>query len=441
MAYPSLISVSQATLFLGNSVPTGTESLLPSLVSAASRAVQKYCNRIIGLTDFTEIRIPQQGQWDKAQPDYIGLSFYPVNPSPLNPVVTLRGGRTTAIGIYNANTQTAQDAWMYLNVVGDPELGLQTPVGVTVCSVINGVQASNSFPFFGVPSSTGFSVSSATGTTGTIPTGTYLCSYSWLNQAGESVRSADISVNVTAGQFLTFRLPTAIPQATGANVYVSTTNGASSTETVQNSAPITGTTFVLSALVSGATFTTNNYGTLSQLATGINNLGNGWTATVQSPTPVFSNWPSSDLWGSNASTMGCLSTGNQQGLDIFQWRVNGAQTDPETGEVNLPQGGGSWNQGPGNYWQWPGSTDYDLAGSSWRDPILCKYAAGWAIVPEDIQTATLLTVQSMLTDLQTANAYEEETADKWKAKLAGVDERAIPKTARRLLSVYRVPRV
>ncbi len=440
MPYPPLTTASQVYNYLSQSLPvTVSATAVDFAISAASQLVQRYLRRIVPTTDYQALLQPQPGQWDKPEPDIVDLDYFPIRASTLNPVVTVRSGRTQALLINNDSTSTAQAAWFHLNALGDPELGLQTNVGLTVTLIAGGIQTSNSFPFFQTPTSTGFSVA-ASGTAGSLTAGTYLCSYSLVNAAGESVRSANVSVSVSGTQSLVFTLPALIPQAASSNVYVSTANGITGTETKQNPLAITSTTYTVSALIAGSSPQTTSYGTIAQLAAGINALGNGWTASTQQPT-TFQDWPSSDVWASQGTTVGCLSTGQSQGLDVFATWLTGAQCDIESGTIYLPQGATTYGQGPGNNYQWPGSADWSATDSSWRDPVLVKYAAGWDVVPEAIAMATLLTISDMLQELDQQSQFETESADEWKATLAGIEERGLSQSARRMISQYRVFRV
>lgn len=434
MAIPDLVTLADTQVALAQSLPDD-QTWLPSAISAASRALQRYLRRVVPQTDYIEIRTPAQGQWDKAESDTIVLSNFPVLTSTLNPTVMLRSGRTPALRITNTASTTNQQAYFYLNTVGDPELSLQTNVGVTLVTVASGVTAKSSFPFLGTPTSAGFSVA-ASGAGGSLTAGTYLCSYTLVNAAGESVRSADVSVTITSGQNLVFTLPALPAQAASMNVYVSTAGGATTTATKQNTAAITGTAFTVGALVSGATYPTTATGTVTQLAAAINALGSGWSATVQGS---YGGWATNDLWGSEG-TMSALG-GTSQGLDCFPNMLTNFRVRWQTGEIALPQGVTAFGGGPGNAWQWPGSSDVAYGSSAWRDPVLCQYAAGWATVPLDLQEATFLTIKANLQSLQTVSRYEEEDTEAVKLKLATIERMAIPQEARRLAAPYRVHRV
>lgn len=405
------------------------------LVTAASEAIQRWLNRWIVIRDYVEIRNPVPGQWDKPDPDYIGLSWFPVRGTTLNPVCTVRTNRSTAMTIANQNTQNVQDAWFFLRTVGDPNFGLPIPIGITVSSMSSGVQTDNTFPFLGVPISTGFSVV-ASGTGGTLATGTYLCAYSNINDAGESVRSASVSVSVTLGQKITATFPTLIPQATGNNFYVSTANGAASTMTVQNTSDLDQTTFTLATLVSGATFQTNSYATIQDICNAINAIGGGWAAQIQGPTGIFGPWAAWDVWASCGTQIGCLSTGYLQGLDIFQTRMAGAQLDQSSGCLYLPKGATQYGSGPGNVTQWPGSCDVVMGGANWGGSVLLKYGAGFETVPYPIQNACIELVKAMFERFGNDTTVSKEQADKITRETPDLIQ-FLPRTVRQGLAPYR----
>lgn len=445
MAAIDLVSVSQvASAFLASGASGVTLSATQTaycstLITAASDAIQRHLGRWLAVRDYLEIKDVLQGQWDKNEPDFCTLTQFPIQVSTLNPIVTVRSGRTTAIVISNTNTTANQRAYFYLRTVGEPEFGLPRPIGITLVTWASGVQTQVSFPFFVQPSTAGFSVT-ATGSGGSLTPGTYLCSYSNVNAAGESIRSADIPVVINSGQYLAFTLPPLIPQAVSNNVYVSTVGGGTNTETLQNTAPITTGSFNLASIASGAAPQTVSYGTLSQLATGINTIGNGWSAIVQQPTEQFGNWASSDVWASQSAQVGALATGLMQGLDVFQDDILGVQVDPETGCIYLPQGSTQYGQGPGYIQQWPGSSDIALGGSTWKEPVLVSYAAGFTTIPYAIQEACIELVKAMFERLGTDTTLKEEKAISYSRQALDMIP-YLPPAVRKALSRFKVYRI
>jgi hypothetical protein len=100
---------------------------------------------------------------------------------------------------------------------------------------------------------------SASGADGTLATGNWIVSYTWTNANGETTRSPDTApLAVTSGQHIGVTLPVLPTGATGANVYLSTLGGASATETRQNLAAVTGTSYTILALQAGPAFPTTN---------------------------------------------------------------------------------------------------------------------------------------------------------------------------------------
>src|SRR5690349_2300077 len=90
-----LVSLSTAQAALGEVLP-GDTSVLATLVTAASTAVQRYCRRWFNAQTIIEIKQPQPGEWDKDQADLIVLSQYPVIGTPM-----LRAGWARALAITN----------------------------------------------------------------------------------------------------------------------------------------------------------------------------------------------------------------------------------------------------------------------------------------------------------------------------------------------------
>jgi hypothetical protein len=95
---------------------------------------------------------------------------------------------------------------------------------------------------------------------GALAAGTYLVSITYVNALGETLNSPDLTVAaVPLNDKFTVNSPAASQNATGYNVYVSTTNGATGTETKQNVAPVAiGSGFVVSTIIAGAARPTTN---------------------------------------------------------------------------------------------------------------------------------------------------------------------------------------
>ncbi len=131
-----LVSLSTAQTALAEVLPDD-QSFLATAITAASRAVQRYCRRWFLLQSYLEIRTPCPGQWDKADPDLILLGQYPI----VGPA-RLRIGRTNAVQIVNQNATTNQEAYVSFTTSGDPDISL-TNTGLLLTTVASGVQTTN----------------------------------------------------------------------------------------------------------------------------------------------------------------------------------------------------------------------------------------------------------------------------------------------------------
>jgi hypothetical protein len=110
----------------------------------------------------------------------------------------------------------------------------------------------------------------ATGTTSTLPAGTYHIKYTWVTASGETLASPSASITTTAGQQIDVTLPAFPAGVISANIYISTTSGS---ETKQGST------------------TTTTYSQTTELATGAalpssNTTANRWVSLVDGSTPA-----------------------------------------------------------------------------------------------------------------------------------------------------------
>lgn len=184
--------------------------------------------------------------------------------------------------------------------------------------------------------------------------------------------------------------------------------------------------------------TTPPYTTIQSVANSINALGNGWKAVVQQPD--LERLGAYQLYGSTAYSP--ASSPGQTMLSVFQYPVVFASIDTAAGEVWLAPGyaGPGYGTGYGatvgmGDWIWSGGS---LSGSSnFRPPVLCNYVAGYASIPQDVQSGTLVIVKALLQELETPTVYDTETAGEVTLKLATLAERMIPTAVKKLLSTYR----
>lgn len=125
-------------LAAGNlTLATAQTAVLPTLITAASREIQKEINRIIPATNYDDVVNLTMGRPDRGEPATASLRQYPVNGSPL-----VWGNRTNALTIQNTDTVGNQVAHVAFTTVGDPEIQL-TYTGLTLTRIASGVVTTN----------------------------------------------------------------------------------------------------------------------------------------------------------------------------------------------------------------------------------------------------------------------------------------------------------
>lgn len=136
------INLATAALAAGGTALTTAQSLyLPNAITAASRAVERFCQRIFTQAIYDEVRQPQAGQWDRNEPDTI-LLRYP----PISLVSRVSSGRTTALTIANTDSITNQRATASLVWTGDPEVQA-TATSLSLTRVSSGAVSTISLAF------------------------------------------------------------------------------------------------------------------------------------------------------------------------------------------------------------------------------------------------------------------------------------------------------
>lgn len=148
MADPlDLIDLATASAMLaagGVTMTAAKTTVLPSLITAASREIQAELHRVIPAQDYDEIITPTAGRPDRGEPPTFRLSRYPVNGSPL-----VYGGRTTALTVSNTDRMTNQLAYVGFDAAGEPEVRV-TFSGATLTRVASGTPIVNDIPFAGL---------------------------------------------------------------------------------------------------------------------------------------------------------------------------------------------------------------------------------------------------------------------------------------------------
>jgi hypothetical protein len=224
--------------------------------------------------------------------------------------------------------------------------------------------------------------------------------------------------------------PTPVLQITNTSTSATRATAALAT-TGDASTGLTATGITLNVWINGAQ-TTNTIAfsaneTLTTLAAAIGAAGNGWTATALLP---YQNWPAADFIPvigaqscvNNSSANFQIHTQDVTDYSVMwetgQIRFNNQTLDPIFALMNL-------NASP----------VLNVFPPGWQS-IRVEYNAGYATTPGPIAQACLITVKSLMQELQLATNYRSETVDKWRYELAGMDERAIPDSARKLIAAF-----
>jgi hypothetical protein len=196
-------------------------------------------------------------------------------------------------------------------------------------------------------------------------------------------------------------------------------------------------TWVAAGVANAASLAFAAYPTVQALATAIAAVGSGWTAAVM---PGYASWASAELYGPY-SPSGALGMGQGTNLDVFStdYQAGDLWLDPPTGLLELsraPAGvSGYSNDGFG-----PGDPFSNNTGGTYGRPqVRIAWTAGFATIPEPVQQACTLVVQSMFWDGQLAPRYRSESLGdhSWTLDPTLV---TLPPAAIGLLAPYRVYR-
>ncbi|WP_406699235.1 hypothetical protein V5E97_10195 [Singulisphaera sp. Ch08] len=199
---------------------------------------------------------------------------------------------------------------------------------------------------------------------------------------------------------------------------------------------LTYTGLSLSRTASGATCTDTltfaSHVTLDALATAINALGNGWSATVNATgaAPNIGLFPSASLVGVR-EPKNALGTGVCLGL--FTTPASSYDIDRSTGIMRCY----GWS---GNAFGDPFGAPWDGLGGdggSWGwGQYQVTYTAGWATVPENLQQVCAEVVKGIYARLDGDPSLKGETADKysWTAKDVMTN---LPEWATSVLGFYK----
>lgn len=165
--------------------------------------------------------------------------------------------------------------------------------------------------------------------------------------------------------------------------------------------------------------------TLAALATAINAIGGGWSATVQASYGLY---PSASLVGVR-EPKNALSNGAR--LDLFTQPASSYDVDRQAGILRCY--GNGWGSGLGGFGGgygdvWGDSLDGvgGYGGTLGWGQYQCTYTAGWSSIPEQLQLVCAEAVKIMFARLDGDPSLKSESADKytWAAKdsLANLSE-------------------
>lgn len=165
-------------------------------------------------------------------------------------------------------------------------------------------------------------------------------------------------------------------------------------------------------VVTNATFDFVTYPTFTELAAGINALGNNWSAVLPQQ---FAKWATSDL---TTNQSGRSARNISLPLTVFWYGLVGFKVNKVTGEIILP-------------YPYPGYQNYRIT-----------YVGGFATVPDAIQQACAELVQLTYLTLFANPLMQSETIDRYSYTKAVSQQTfgQLSETSRRALNFYRVPR-
>lgn len=150
VANPSPVDLITSTyasqvLAAGGVTLSGQQSaILPTLITAASREIIRYCSRQFALTSYTEIVIPEGGRQDRGEPASAKLSAFPVQS-----VASVLTNRATVLTIRNTDAATNQFASVAFSVTGDVEYLDLAYTGLVLSRTASGVTTATTLSFAG----------------------------------------------------------------------------------------------------------------------------------------------------------------------------------------------------------------------------------------------------------------------------------------------------
>lgn len=204
---------------------------------------------------------------------------------------------------------------------------------------------------------------------------------------------------------------------------------------ISDIAPVT-TGMRLWSLSSGVATTVNllfsTYLTFQSLATAINAVGNGWSASIAGS--KYALWPTADL-RQGVGPSCAIGTFSQQGFWVHTDDVP-IQIDQEAGILLIDAGSNDpWTSPRFGTYLDTGLGDLDIGGG--LNGVRVMYDAGWDTIPEDIQQACVETIQDMLNLLNIDQRLQSETDGAYAYDLSRIDRFALTPSVKGKLGLYQ----
>lgn len=226
-----------------------------------------------------------------------------------------------------------------------------------------------------------------------------------------------------------------VTNSSSANQQATATLTWTGVQDISDIAPVT-TGMRLWSLASGVPTTVNllfsTYVTFQSLASAINAVGNGWSASIADA--KYALWPTADL-RQGVGPSCAIGTFAQQGFWVHTDDVP-IQIDQEAGILLLDAGSNDpWTSPRFGTYLDTGLGDLDIGGG--LNGVRVMYDAGWDTIPEDVQQACVETVQDMLNLLNIDQRLQSETDGAYAYDLARIDRFALTPSVKGKLGYYQ----
>jgi hypothetical protein len=118
----------------GVTLTSSQRAILPSLVTAVTKEIERYCSRRFALSTYLEIVTPEGGRQDRGEPASAKLSAFPVQG-----VTSVLTGRSGVLTVTNTDSSLNQFAWVKFLNTGDVEWMDVAATGLILTRMASGV--------------------------------------------------------------------------------------------------------------------------------------------------------------------------------------------------------------------------------------------------------------------------------------------------------------